>query len=267
MNRIEEYVNSLYSHIDSDNKEVIELKDEMKTHLVETVNEQKSLGKSEEESIQIALERFGDKKLLTMGLFDIFKSQKRFAKMALLISFITLFFGLVSGWAIVTWDDTNTSSPQVELDPKIMSIVDKDASLSAEKNAQLDLLINKYIEDNKDNKHVQVQSITIYLSEDKNPGGIGIDRYYYDSKSALSFDSTKAKYRYLTTKSLDKFINLYTIARQNEKWFVVMEYRKPLVLLYIIPIGLLVASVVLFGVWLVQLITWRIRIYSFYNKR
>ena len=102
---------------------------------------------------------------------------------------------------------------------------------------------------NEYNKYVQIQSITVYLTEDKDPVG---DTDNLDIKARLAFDITKAKYRYSTTKSLDQFTGLYTMSQQNEKWFVVMEFkRNSLGRLDVIPIGLLVASAVLLGVWLV----------------
>ena len=72
MQRIDEFVNSMYEDLNVDDHDVEELKSEMKTHLIDTVKDLQNQGKSEDESIEIAIERFGDKKQLHTGLLEIF---------------------------------------------------------------------------------------------------------------------------------------------------------------------------------------------------
>ncbi|WP_242946860.1 permease prefix domain 1-containing protein [Clostridium haemolyticum] len=55
MGQIDRYVNSVYRHIGGN-------KEEMKNHLLQLVEELKSKGKSEDESISIAIKQFGEKK-------------------------------------------------------------------------------------------------------------------------------------------------------------------------------------------------------------
>lgn len=62
MREIDNYIDSLYKHVDVISKENKEFKEAMKEHLKESVEELKLEGYSEEESIKIALERFGDVK-------------------------------------------------------------------------------------------------------------------------------------------------------------------------------------------------------------
>lgn len=59
MKHIEIYVDSLYHDVGGNKKEIDELKVEMKSHLLEAVHELKSEGKSEQEAIELAIERFG----------------------------------------------------------------------------------------------------------------------------------------------------------------------------------------------------------------
>ncbi|MCM3743210.1 permease prefix domain 1-containing protein [Sporosarcina luteola] len=93
MKQIDQFVNSIYAHLNGE--EAKELKREMRSHLLETVEELKAEGKSEREAVSIALERFGDEKQITRGLFTIFRSQKKFAKGLLRLAVIFLLIGLV----------------------------------------------------------------------------------------------------------------------------------------------------------------------------
>ena len=58
MREIDNYIDSLYKNIDGISKENKEIKETMRTHLIESVEELKLEGFSEKESIKIALERF-----------------------------------------------------------------------------------------------------------------------------------------------------------------------------------------------------------------
>ena len=60
MREIDNYIDSLYKNIDGISKENKEIKETMRTHLIESVEELKLEGFSEKESIKIALERYGE---------------------------------------------------------------------------------------------------------------------------------------------------------------------------------------------------------------
>ncbi|HAT4312106.1 hypothetical protein GOM42_03790 [Clostridium sp. 16K-1-R1] len=60
MREIDNYIDSLYKNIDGISKENKEIKETMRTHLIESVEELKLEGFNEKESIKIALERFGE---------------------------------------------------------------------------------------------------------------------------------------------------------------------------------------------------------------
>ncbi|WP_160672932.1 permease prefix domain 1-containing protein [Clostridium sp. C8-1-8] len=60
MKEIDNYINSIYKNADDDFEEIEEIKNDMRQHLIETVEELKREGKSEAESIKIAIERFGE---------------------------------------------------------------------------------------------------------------------------------------------------------------------------------------------------------------
>lgn len=94
MKQIDRYVNSIYKDVAGDKKELEDLKQEMRSHLVEAVEELKKQGKSEEEAIRIAIENFGGKQQIVKGLSEFFKVQKKFASYVLSFALIFLVVGL-----------------------------------------------------------------------------------------------------------------------------------------------------------------------------
>ena len=88
MKQIEAFVDSVYQNVGGNKKEIKELKAEMKSHLLEAVHELKSEGKSEEEAINIAIERFGGEKEMRSVVGQLFKAQKIFAKWVLYLAVI-----------------------------------------------------------------------------------------------------------------------------------------------------------------------------------
>jgi hypothetical protein len=92
MKQIEAFVDEVYHSVGGNKKEIEELKVEMKNHLLEAVHELKSEGKSEEEAINIAIERFGGETEMRSIVSQLFQAQKVFAKRVLYIavSFLVL---------------------------------------------------------------------------------------------------------------------------------------------------------------------------------
>ncbi|WP_051560384.1 permease prefix domain 1-containing protein [Clostridium beijerinckii] len=78
MKSIDQFVDSLYKGVDGNLEEISGFKEEMKAHLIETVKELKKEGRTEEESLRIAYERFGEIKIINTGLLNLFHKQKKF---------------------------------------------------------------------------------------------------------------------------------------------------------------------------------------------
>lgn len=101
MKQIESFVDEVYSSVGGNKKEIEELKAEMKNHLLEAVHELKSEGKSEQEAIELAIERFGGEKEMRSVVGQLFKTQKIFAKRVLYIALS--FLVLTSIVCVVLW--------------------------------------------------------------------------------------------------------------------------------------------------------------------
>lgn len=91
MREIDEYLKLLYKHLHGTDKEIEDLKEEMKNHLLETVHELESEGLSPRESVRIAIERFGDPGLIGKELPKILMvSRRRLSRLLLAISCIII---------------------------------------------------------------------------------------------------------------------------------------------------------------------------------
>jgi cytochrome c-type biogenesis protein CcmH/NrfF len=91
MKEIDKYLKSLYKRVNATDQEIEDLKTEMKNHLLDTVRELQAEGKSAQESVQIAIERFGDPNQLGRELPEILiVSRRRFSRLILVIAGVAL---------------------------------------------------------------------------------------------------------------------------------------------------------------------------------
>ena len=99
MDRIDKYLNSIYRGASNSSKETEDLKQEMRNHLIQSVNELQQNGITEEESIRIAIERFGEVFQIRNELNHVLKFQKLFAQKTRMSSLILL---AISAMLLVT---------------------------------------------------------------------------------------------------------------------------------------------------------------------
>ena len=95
MDKINKYINSIYRDINDSSKETEDLKQEMRIHLNETVKELQENGISEEESIRIAIERFGGEFQIRNELNHELRFQKLFAQKTRMSSLILLAVSII----------------------------------------------------------------------------------------------------------------------------------------------------------------------------
>lgn len=95
LKQIDKYVDSVYQNASGDKKAIKELKLEMKNHLLEAVSELKESGRTEQEAINIAIERFGEEKEMRSIVSQLFKTQKVFAKWILYVGIALLLLSTI----------------------------------------------------------------------------------------------------------------------------------------------------------------------------
>jgi hypothetical protein len=101
MEQVDKYVNSVYRHVGGNKEEIIILKEEMRDHLLQIIEELKSEGKSEDESISIAIKSFGEESQIENELLGVFKFVDKGARKALIISVAFLLITITSFFIFV----------------------------------------------------------------------------------------------------------------------------------------------------------------------
>lgn len=219
---IDEFVDSLYKGVHGREKEINDFKEEMKSHLIETVNELKSEGKTEEESLKIAYERFGDSKVINNGLFKLFNKQKKFKGFVLISAAVFLLIGLTS-YIYMSQKDLKFQKEQKMVTQGILEMVGNNENITKEDEIRIEELVNKYD---------YINYIALFKVEDNPNIQIAIennDKMNINGTYMYPFDIKMAKVIYpidvnqITTP--DGF-DRSTVVATNKKWAVQYEYKK-----------------------------------------
>jgi hypothetical protein len=142
MKRINDFVNSIYKDFDGEEKEIKDLKQEMISHLMETVNDLKTNGKSEVEAVDVALKRFGDENLIANGLFGLYKAQRRISKKIFQSSLLFLVFGLIAVFGLILAD--YSENKYIEgLKNQIFEVTNDKSSLAAIEKEKIQSIFDK----------------------------------------------------------------------------------------------------------------------------
>ncbi|TMV42900.1 hypothetical protein FE783_36810 [Paenibacillus mesophilus] len=150
MKRIDEYVSSVYAHVDGN--EAKELKEEMRVHLLEAVEELKEEGKSEEEAVSIALERFGDEQLLRRKVVEHFRVPRVFSVNLLRTAIIFAVLGILIG-CIFAYNEYRLLYQRESVEEFTLSVLNADREISEGDKE----IIVEYVE-----KAPQVKNLYIY---------------------------------------------------------------------------------------------------------
>lgn len=93
MKKMEDYIEKISRNFDEKDEETKILKEEIKIHLFEEVEELKKQGLSEEESIEKAISNFGDEKIVINQMNLILKKQSDFSR---ILKKLTLIFFVIA---------------------------------------------------------------------------------------------------------------------------------------------------------------------------
>lgn len=96
MKQIELFVDAVYQNAGGNKQEINELKAEMRIHLLEAVHELKEEGRSEEEAVQLAIERFGGEQEMRFEISRLYQKQRLFAKGVLFAAITALIVSIIS---------------------------------------------------------------------------------------------------------------------------------------------------------------------------
>jgi len=229
MKQIEAFVDEVYHNFGRNKKEIEELKAEMKNHLLEAVHELKSEGKSDQEAIDIAIERFGGEKEMRSIVGQLFKVQKLFARRVLYTSLAAIMLPtLLFLYFYVSEKDYNMEIN--ETSGYILQILGDKKSITEE--------TQKRIEDVLKQKNFFLE---IEIFESKKLFSAG-------PEPAPSFQFEN------NLNFIDKFLHKYHLegghSHGNENWYMKMDVKSYDELLsnVVLPIGIVVYWV-LFAIW------------------
>lgn len=131
LKKIEAYVDKVYRHAKGDAQEIKDLKMEMKSHLIETVEELKSEGFSEDEAIRMAKERFGEVNELRAQVSEMIQTQKSFGRRILYFA-LSLILISITLFAAITAVTGEQASDQAIIAYQIADIASGKESLSTD---------------------------------------------------------------------------------------------------------------------------------------
>ncbi|WP_238883717.1 permease prefix domain 1-containing protein [Clostridium sp. YIM B02551] len=151
MKRIDNFVDKVYKDFDKNDEEVKILKEEMKAHLYDSVNDLISEGHSEEESMDIALRNFGDENSFSSEMDAIINRPKKYLDRLLQITIILFVIGVLFKIGavytefknIAEWDKIRPTT-ETDVNNEIRTILKGKDKLSASDKNNIDEVLNKY---------------------------------------------------------------------------------------------------------------------------
>ncbi|WP_449536356.1 permease prefix domain 1-containing protein [Ferdinandcohnia sp. Marseille-Q9671] len=240
MKKIEVFVDEVYQGIGGNEKEIQELKEEMKNHLLEAVHELKSEGKTEQEAIELAIERFGGEQEMRSIVRHIFNVQRIFAKRVLHIALS--FFVLTSVICVVLWaldvadmKENDAVAEKIIGAEKTVGILEGKETVSKDAKEEIDALVQ--------NKN-QILNLKIYKMSD-------VEKVSETGTISHHLDEAIPVYRIGKSPSDEKnwmLIDLGYIDNDNE-WYVQMESKQLIAFAPVVSLIGFAIYATLFTIW------------------
>ncbi len=232
MKRIDVFVDSVYQNVGGNRKEIQELKAEMKSHLLEAVHELIKEGKSEQEAIDIAIDRFGGENEIRSMIGQWFKAQKIFAKSVLYVAVTVLVLTSMACAVIWAADEENRKENSI-VSQKIFGILENKETISGEMKKEIDALaqgadhiLKVHVYKMSDVKRETANS-TSYSIKEANPA-------YQNEKNAWAPEWMLQDLFY---------------ANGGDEWFVYMETRRIFALMSLVSSVGVAVYATLFTIW------------------
>lgn len=199
MKLVDEYLDRLYKN--DNNKITLELKQEMREHLIESVNELKLQGLNEEEACKKAIERFDDGAEMQQELHSIIKElslsldthKSKIKGIRRMLCFISIITFLISGlmWYYNNSLQKNRNDLGISFDKEIRKLSEKyDMTKVDEYKLELESLLNE-------EKYSKIKAFRLHVADME------------EGNTSLSSSGVKAKTVY-EKKLDDSDIPMYT---------------------------------------------------------
>lgn len=151
MNKIDEYIAKIYKDFDEDDEETKTLKEEMRLHLYDEINDLMKNGYTEEQSIAIAISNFGEEENVSDEMTSIIVKQTKYTSVLLKLSIIIFFIGFLSkvgGWYserqyIDKWQK-NRAVTASDIMNELKNILNERTELQENDRKNFDEILNNY---------------------------------------------------------------------------------------------------------------------------
>lgn len=213
MKQIEVFVDSIYKNTKGNKEEIIELKEEMKNHLLEAVQELKAEGKTEKEAIELAIERFGGEQELRSVVAQLVTAQRTFAQWVLYLAIVVLVVSFAVFGAI--WYNEESQSHK-------LSLVATDIATLLEDKTSITPAMKASIQDKVDEAEF-ISSIRIVDVREFKEGTVGGE--YQDVFAYV--DHAEPSYQYQKSVWGPEWmgVDFYKYGNGDDQWYVGMEER------------------------------------------
>lgn len=231
MKPIDKYVDSLYKDVAGDKQEIEELKQEMRSHLIEAVEELKAQGKTEKEAIDTAIENFGGKTQILRGLSEFFKVQKKFTYYVFSFTLVFLLVGvLFFGSSTLKAKEFTEESEAMEHEKEAImndtfKVLSESNVVTEENRNQLLNVFNKYKENLNVLAVIPVSASEAWLTENERVKDNPTNMYpiaYNKAELVMGNEGEIENKNDIVPSSYD----LGTVIQANDSWIVQYEYKE-----------------------------------------
>lgn len=215
MQKLDKFIDSMYKSVEGSPEEINSLKQEMREHLLLSIDEIKKTGKTEEESIRIALERFGDNKQIEGELKSIFNKKSSFVTSLLIVTVIfftsSIVFLAISLIGNNYLEKSYKNSGQAECDFLISEVNQNIKKNKGVRKEDLDKII-----EGRNEKLVGIDTKLKYVGIFKIPQGLTYD----DFVSTINYSNVNYTFKGDFYKSA--YFKVYTNRLQvgNDAWYI-----------------------------------------------
>lgn len=230
MNQIEVFVDSIYKNARGNRKEIQELKTEIKSHLLEAVHELIAEGKSQEEAIDIAIQRFGGEKEMGAIVRQLFEAQIIFAKRVFYIAIAFLIVSLAASGLVWKVEKGNRAENTAFANTVYEVLGNQSANLD-----EIDTIIKALVLDT-----VQITNVQVYRMND-------VETVTEDGSVSYFNHHAIPMYQYVREIRPSSVMDFYYAT--GDEWFIHVESKNLATLVgYLLTAGIAVYAV-LFTIW------------------
>ncbi|CAM4465247.1 permease prefix domain 1-containing protein [Paenibacillus tarimensis] len=134
MKQIDEYVDSVYANLDGTEAE--ELKEEMRAHLLQAAQELMADGNTEEEAVKIAVERFGDERMIRGQVAEYFQIPRMFAVNVLRAAIVFATLGILLG-CLFAYNEYQLTGEREHVKQQALEVLSVGPEISEESKREL----------------------------------------------------------------------------------------------------------------------------------